>query len=91
MRTSEILDELPRLSKDDREVIRLRLAELDGDGWADDDDPLSEADKAVIKSRIEAHERAPETAIPWEQFGDSVLHTARHERAWQKRVSNQGD
>jgi len=65
MRTSEILDELPRLSKQDRETIRLKLADLDGDGWADGDDPLTDADKALIAARIEAHEQAPATAIAW--------------------------
>jgi putative addiction module component (TIGR02574 family) len=68
MRTSEILNELPRLTKQDREEIRLKLAELDGDGWADADDPLSDADKALIEARVEAHERDPGTAIPWAQF-----------------------
>jgi len=55
---------LPRLTKRDREEIRLKLAELDGDGWADADDPLTAADKALI----EAHERNPATSIPWKQF-----------------------
>ena len=72
MSKAEILEELPRLSKQDREVIRLKLADLDGDGWDDADDPLSDADKAVIQSRVEAHERDPSSAIPWEQF-DEVL------------------
>lgn len=72
MRTSEILDELPRLSKQDREIIRLKLADLDGDGWADSDDPLSDADKALIESRIQAHERDPGSAIPWEKFEENL-------------------
>jgi putative addiction module component (TIGR02574 family) len=95
MRTAEILEELARLSKQDREVIRLKLADLDGDGWDDADDPLSDADKALIQSRVEAHERDSSSAIPWEQFDEvlkrrlgmyQVLHTARHEHHWQKRV-----
>jgi putative addiction module component (TIGR02574 family) len=72
MSTSEILDELPKLTKRDREEIRLKLAELDGDGWADADDPLTGADKALIASRVEAHERDPGASIPWEQF-DAAL------------------
>ena len=44
------------------------LAELEGDGWVDDDDPLTEEQKALIESRIEAHEKNPETAISWEEF-----------------------
>ena len=38
MSKSEILAELPRLSAKERQEIRLRLAELDGDGWDDGDD-----------------------------------------------------
>jgi putative addiction module component (TIGR02574 family) len=72
MKTSEILDELPKLTKQDREEIRLKLAELDGDGWADADDPLTEADKALIEARVEAHERNPATSIPWEQFEEGL-------------------
>jgi putative addiction module component (TIGR02574 family) len=68
MRASEILDALPSLTKVDREEIRLKLAELDGDGWVDADDPLSDADKALIEARVEAHERDPSTSIPWEKF-----------------------
>jgi putative addiction module component (TIGR02574 family) len=34
----------------------------------DADDPLTDADKALIESRIEAHEKNPQTAIPWEEF-----------------------
>lgn len=69
MSASEILDELPRLTKREREEIRLKLAELDGGGWADADDPLTDADKALIEARAEAHERDPATAIPWQQLG----------------------
>jgi putative addiction module component (TIGR02574 family) len=72
MRTSEILDELPSLSRQDRDVIRLKLADLDGDGWADSDDPLADAGKALIETRIQDHERDPASAIPWEQFQEAL-------------------
>jgi len=68
MSASEILAELPKLARDERELIRLKLAELDRDGWADSDDPLSEGDKALIEARIAEHERNPTSAIPWERF-----------------------
>lgn len=68
MTKAEILDELPRLTPEERHEIRLKLSELDGDLWLDHDDPLTEQDKAVIEARIEAHERNPESAIPWEDF-----------------------
>jgi putative addiction module component (TIGR02574 family) len=66
MNKTEILAELPKLSSAERHEIRLKIAELDGDDWLDDDDPLTDQQKALIESRIEAHERNPETAIPWE-------------------------
>ncbi|HEX6716565.1 MAG TPA: hypothetical protein VF088_05610 [Pyrinomonadaceae bacterium] len=68
MTKAEILDELPRLSPEERHEIRLKLSELDGDLWLDHDDPLTEHDKALIEARIEAHERNSESAIPWEDF-----------------------
>jgi len=68
----EILHELPKLTKEERHEIRLKLAELDGDGWLDDDDPLSDEEKALIETRLEAHEKNPQSAIPWEEF-DSRL------------------
>ena len=45
MSKTEILDELPKLTKAERFEIRLKLAELDGDGWLDDDDPLTDEQK----------------------------------------------
>ena len=67
MSKTEILEALPKLTSEERHEIRLKLAELDGDGWLDDDDPLTEEQKALIESRIEAHEKTPEAAIPWEE------------------------
>ncbi len=72
MRTAEILEELPRLSREERDVIRLKLADLDGDGWDDADDPLNKADKALIETRLAAHEQDPASAIPWEQFAEQL-------------------
>ena len=64
----EILNELPKLTREDREEIRHKLAEMDGDGWLDDDDPLTSADKALLESRMSGHTQHPEAAIPWEEF-----------------------
>jgi hypothetical protein len=51
MRKTEILEELPNLTPSERNEIRLKLAELDGDRWLDDDDPLTVEEKALIQSR----------------------------------------
>jgi hypothetical protein len=42
--------------------------EIDGHEWLDAEDPLTDPDKALIESRIEAHDKNPETAIRWQQF-----------------------
>jgi len=67
MSKTEILEELPRLTPEERHEIRLKLAELDGEGWLDDDDPLTTEQKALIEGRMAAHEKNPEAAIPWEE------------------------
>lgn len=68
MSKAEILEELPRLTPAERYEILVKLTELDTDLWLDYDDPLTEEDKALIEARIEAHERNPETAVPWDDF-----------------------
>ena len=67
MSKTEILEELPKLTSAERHEIRVELAELEGDDWLDDDDPLTDEHKQLIESRIEAHEKDPNTAIPWEE------------------------
>jgi putative addiction module component (TIGR02574 family) len=68
MSKAEILTELPKLTLADRDEIRLKLAEIDGQEWLDADDPLTDAEKALVESRIEAHDKNPETAVPWREF-----------------------
>jgi hypothetical protein len=65
---ADILAELPNLSKAERHEIRLKLAEMDGGDWLDADDPLSEAHKEIIDSRLAEHERNPQSAISLERF-----------------------
>ena len=65
MSKTEILEELPKLTKEDRFEIRLMLAELDGDNWLDDDDPLTDEQKALLEVRLRDLEMHPETSIPW--------------------------
>jgi hypothetical protein len=43
-----------------RNEIRLRLAELDGDLWFDDEEPLTDAEKAVLEARLAAYEKDPD-------------------------------
>ena len=67
MSKAEILAEIPKLTKEERHEIRVKLAEMDSDGWLDEDDPLSDADKALLETRLEDMEKHPEKSIPWEE------------------------
>jgi hypothetical protein len=67
MTKTEILEELRKLPADERHEIRLELAELDGDGWLDDDDPLTAEEKALLDARLAAYEREPDAGSSWEE------------------------
>jgi putative addiction module component (TIGR02574 family) len=66
MSKAEIIAELPRLSRKERDEIRLRLAELDGDDWLDIDDPLTDAEKALLDECLAAYEKDPGAGSSWE-------------------------
>jgi len=67
MSKTEILEQLPKLTPDERYEIRLRLAELDTDQWLDDDDPLTDEQKAMLDARLAEIEKHPERALPWDE------------------------
>ncbi len=67
MSKAEILAELPKLTKEERYEIRVKLAEMDSDGWLDEDDPLSDADKALLEERLTAYEKDPNAGSTWEE------------------------
>ena len=66
MSKTEILEELPKLTREEREEIRTKLAELECDGW-DDEGMLTDAQKREIEPRVAEHKRNPDAAIPWVQ------------------------
>lgn len=67
MSKTEILEQLPNLTPDERFEIRVRLAELDCDRWLDDDDPLTDEQRALLDSRLADVEQNPSASIPWEE------------------------
>lgn len=67
MSKTEILEELPKLTKTERQEIRLRLAELDSDGWVDDEDPLTQHEKAILDARLAAYANDPDAGSTWEE------------------------
>lgn len=70
MSKTEILDELARLTPEERREIRAKLNELEGakdDGWNDGGE-LTADEKRLIESRVAEHEHNPESAIPLKEF-----------------------
>ena len=63
----EILEELPRLTAEDRLEIRQKLNEIDGDEWLDGDDPLTDDEKALLEVRLAAYELEPDSGSSWEE------------------------
>ena len=67
MSKAEIVAELPKLTPAEREEIRRKLAELDGKDWLDEDDPLTDGEKALLEARLAAYEKDPDVGSSWEQ------------------------
>jgi putative addiction module component (TIGR02574 family) len=67
MTKTEILEELHKLTPDERLEIRLKLTELDGEGWLDVAHPLTAEEKILLEARLADTERHPEKSIPWEE------------------------
>jgi len=67
MSKTEILEELAKLTSEERREIRLKLCELDGESWQDADEPLTHAEKAILDARIAAYEKDPDAGSSWEE------------------------
>ena len=67
MTKSEILDELTKLTKSERNEIRLKLAEIDGDSWLEMDEPLTAEERALLESRLAAYLNDPDAGSSWNE------------------------
>jgi len=63
MSKNEILEALPRLTAEDRQDIRMRLAELDQDDWLDTE--LTDEEKKMIEHRVADFDQNPAASISW--------------------------
>jgi len=72
MSKTEILQELPKLTPEERQEVRLRLAELDRNDWLDEG-VLIDTEKALIEERFREMEANPQTSIPWEEAKARLL------------------
>ena len=67
MTKAEILDELTKLTKSERNEIRLKLAEIDGDSWLEMDEPLTAEERALLESRLAAYLNDPDAGSSWNE------------------------
>jgi len=66
MSKTEILEELPKLTKTRRQEIRLRLSELDSEDGLDDEEPLTVHERPLVDSGRAAYAKDPEVGSTWE-------------------------
>lgn len=59
MSLSQVLEELPAFSFEERQLLVRRVIELD-------DPPLSEADETLVESRLADHHANPTSSLPLE-------------------------
>lgn len=59
MSTTDILEQLPRLTAAEREAVRARLDDIDAAA------PLSSEEQRLIKERVAAYRQNPETTVSW--------------------------
>ena len=65
MTLSQVLDELPALSFEERQLLIRRVIELD-------DPPLSEADITLVQSRLAAHHLDPTSSLPLDKLKERL-------------------
>ena len=65
MTLSQVLEELPAFTFEERQLLIRRVVELD-------DPPLSEADEALVESRLAEHHRNPTSTLPLETLKERL-------------------
>jgi len=65
MSLSEVLEALPTLTFEERQILMRRMIELE-------DPPLSEADEALVESRLADHREDPTSSLPLETLKERL-------------------
>ena len=84
MSKTEILEELPKLTKLERQEIRLKLTELDAEDWQDQDDRLTADEKALLDARLAAYATDPNANSSWEEVENRIRARLPHGPANEK-------
>jgi hypothetical protein len=72
MRKTKILEELPKLTKTERQEIRLRLTELDSEDWLSDEEPLTVQERALLDARLAAYAKEPDRGSSWKKLESRI-------------------
>ena len=73
MSIAEIVEELPKLSVEDRDELRLCLLQLDREIWSDSAHPLTDSEKALLDARLAAYRKDPDAGSAWEDVEARLL------------------
>ena len=65
MSLSQVLEALPDFTFEERQILIRRVIELD-------DPPLSQADEALVESRLAAHRSNPTSSLPLEKLKERL-------------------
>ena len=65
MSLSQVLEALPALTFEERQILIRRLTELDNP-------PLSEADETLVETRLAAHKLDPTSSLPLETLKERL-------------------
>ena len=79
MSKTEILEELPKLTKMERQEIRLRLAQLDSEDWLDDEEPLTVHERALLDARLAAYAKDPGAGSTGEEVEGRIRARLSHQ------------
>ena len=60
-------------TKLERQEIALRLPELDGEDWIDDEEWLTIHEKALLEARLAAYAKNPDAGSTWEEVQGRIL------------------
>ena len=67
MSKAEIIEELPKLPPEARSEIHAKLDEMAGNAWLAGDEPLTNEEKALLETRLNAYEKNPAAGSSWEE------------------------
>lgn len=71
MSKAQIINELPKLSPEERRDILEKIQEIDRNGWLAED--LSPEEIALIEQRLAAHQKNPTASVPWNEVETRLI------------------